>query len=185
MKKIALLGDSIRLIGYGTKVPELLGNEYEVWQPDDNCRFAQYTFCMIAAEWGKHLEGCELIHWNNGLWDTCHRFDDGCFSTIEEYVRSMKRIARILLRLSKNVVFATTTPTKPKHKDQNNEEIDAYNAAVVPELRKMGVIINDLASFVKEDINGYICDDLIHLSAKGIDACANQIASFIKNTLEK
>jgi hypothetical protein len=30
MKKVVLLGDSIRLIGYGLKVPELLGDEYEV-----------------------------------------------------------------------------------------------------------------------------------------------------------
>ena len=28
MKKIVLLGDSIRLIGYGTKVPEMLGENY-------------------------------------------------------------------------------------------------------------------------------------------------------------
>ena len=40
MKKIALLGDSIRQIGYGSKVVELLGEDYDVWQPDDNCRFA-------------------------------------------------------------------------------------------------------------------------------------------------
>ena len=43
MKKVALLGDSIRLIGYGTKVPELLGKEYEVFQPAENCRFVKYT----------------------------------------------------------------------------------------------------------------------------------------------
>ena len=30
MKKVTLLGDSIRQIGYGTKVPEMLGDEYEV-----------------------------------------------------------------------------------------------------------------------------------------------------------
>ncbi len=185
MKKIALLGDSIRQIGYGTKVPELLGDEYEVWQPDDNCRFAQYTFCMIAAEWGVHLEGCEFIHWNNGLWDTCHRFDDGCFSSIEEYVRSMKRIARVLQRYTKKLVFATTTPVNPVKGDQNNDEIDAYNAALVPELRAMGVIINDLSSLVKENIDEYICDDLIHLSVKGIDVCATRVASFIKDIINR
>ncbi len=43
MKKVVLLGDSIRLWGYGTKVPELLGKDYEVWQPEDNCRFVKYT----------------------------------------------------------------------------------------------------------------------------------------------
>ena len=29
MKKVTLLGDSIRQIGYGTKVAEMLGEEYE------------------------------------------------------------------------------------------------------------------------------------------------------------
>ena len=43
MKKIVLLGDSIRQIGYGTKVPEMLGTDFSVWQPSDNCRFAEYT----------------------------------------------------------------------------------------------------------------------------------------------
>ncbi len=36
MKKVALLGDSMRLIGYGLKVPALLADVAEVWQPDDN-----------------------------------------------------------------------------------------------------------------------------------------------------
>ena len=40
MKKAVLIGDSIRMIGYGAPVAERLGDEFEVWQPDDNCRFA-------------------------------------------------------------------------------------------------------------------------------------------------
>ena len=39
MKKVVLLGDSIRLIGYGKKVPEMLGDNYTVFQSEDNCRF--------------------------------------------------------------------------------------------------------------------------------------------------
>ena len=46
MKKITLLGDSIRL-GYGAKVLALLGDNYEVFQTEDNCRFAKYTLRMI------------------------------------------------------------------------------------------------------------------------------------------
>ena len=41
MKKVVLLGDSIRLWGYGTKVPDMLKGEYEVCQPEDNCRFTK------------------------------------------------------------------------------------------------------------------------------------------------
>ena len=47
MKKVVLLGDSIRLIGYGTIVPKMLGEEYEVFQPEDNCRWAKYTERML------------------------------------------------------------------------------------------------------------------------------------------
>lgn len=43
MKKVVLLGDSIRPVGYGPRVPELLGSDYEVYQPDENCRFVKYT----------------------------------------------------------------------------------------------------------------------------------------------
>ena len=38
--KVTLLGDSIRLIGYGKEVEKLLGDEFEVFQPEDNCRFS-------------------------------------------------------------------------------------------------------------------------------------------------
>ena len=38
--KVTLLGDSIRLIGYGTRVPELLGDDFEVYQPEENCRYS-------------------------------------------------------------------------------------------------------------------------------------------------
>ena len=43
MIKVTLLGDSIRLIGYGKKVPELLGDDFEIFQPDINCKFAKNT----------------------------------------------------------------------------------------------------------------------------------------------
>ena len=77
MKKVALLGDSIRLLGYGTKVPELLGEEYEVFQPEDNCRFVKYTLRMLF-ELREQIQDSDIIHWNNGLWDTSTGlFDDG------------------------------------------------------------------------------------------------------------
>lgn len=61
MKKITLLGDSIRQIGYGTKVPEMLGEGYEVFQPEDNCRFVKYTLRLIF-DLKKIIEGSDVIH---------------------------------------------------------------------------------------------------------------------------
>ena len=54
-KKIFLLGDSIRFgatgsPGYGIFVKEKLKDKAEVFAPNDNCRFAQYTLRYLH-EW--------------------------------------------------------------------------------------------------------------------------------------
>ena len=66
--KITLLGDSIRRSGYGQLVPQLLGNDFQVYQPEENCKFAKYTLRGLF-DWQKDMEGSKIVHWNNGLWD--------------------------------------------------------------------------------------------------------------------
>ncbi len=179
-KKVALLGDSIRLIGYGTKVPEMLGDDYEVFQPADNCRFAKYTLRMLF-DLKDALKDCDVIHWNNGLWDVCDLFNDGkLFSTDEEYVENMLRIAAQLKKITPNVIFATTTPVRPENPHNSNTDIQRFNALIVPRLQEMGFKINDLYAVVAEDIEKNICDDLIHLSEAGITACSEKVVAAIK-----
>ncbi|MBQ8551301.1 MAG: SGNH/GDSL hydrolase family protein [Clostridia bacterium] len=183
MKKIVLLGDSIRLAGYGTKVPELLSNICEVWQPTDNCRFSFYTLRNIRT-WEEGIDGADIIHWNNGLWDVSDRYGDGNLVSADIYVETMLRIARILKKKAKTVIFATTTPVRPcPEATEDNADIVKYNALVMPELEKLGVVINDLHSVVEPHIDTYICEDNVHLSPAGIDACAEVVASFIKQYL--
>ena len=56
-----------------------------------------------------------------------------------------------------------------------------YNDAVVPALRELGVIVNDLYSFVLPNIDTYIkTEDNIHLTEEGSEACAQQIAAFLR-----
>ena len=178
MKKIVLLGDSIRLIGYGAKVPELLGDQYEVWQPEDNCRFASYTLRMLFDH-REQIKGADVIHWNNGLWDECDLFGDGAFTPIEEYCDTMERIAKILMTYGKTVVFATTTPTHPAMWGQSRDRIVAYNEAVVARLSPMGIKINDLFSAIDADVERYICGDLIHLSDEGVEVASAKVAECI------
>lgn len=186
MIKVALLGDSIRLVGYGTVVPEMLGEEYEVFQPAENCRFAKYTLRGLF-DWENELKGCDIVHWNNGLWDTVkNRPDSEPFSSPEEYLLAMLRIAKHLKANHKVVIFATTTPVRPENPNNDNDRIAEYNALVVPELEKLGVIINDLNSLVLKDIKGYIReDDLIHLTEKGIEDCGKQVVKFIKQAAKQ
>ena len=182
MKKVWLLGDSIRLIGYGPRMQELLGDAYQVHQSEDNCRFVKYTLrCLF--DWKEDLKDSDIIHWNNGLWDTSTGlFDDGGlpFTGEQEYVENMLRVAGELLKITPNVIFATTTPVHPDYPYNSNEVIDRYNAAIVPKLQAMGIRINDLHSVVAADIPGNICEDQIHLSEAGAKRCAEQVAQMIR-----
>lgn len=182
MKKIALLGDSIRQIGYGPLVPALLP-DCTVVQPEDNCRFSKYTLRGVIVEWAELIEGCDVIHWNNGLWDVSDD-GEGVFTSPEEYVETMLRIARILKKHAKHVIFATTTPVRLTNLTQDNERIEQYNRLIVPVLLEHGIEINDLHELVRQDVQAYIRpDDKIHLTQIGAELCAKQVASAIRACL--
>ncbi|MBR5520050.1 MAG: SGNH/GDSL hydrolase family protein [Clostridia bacterium] len=183
MKKVCLLGDSMRLIGYGLKVPALIADVATVWQPEDNCRFAKYSLYGVQSPWSSELNGSDVIHWNNGVWDTCD-WGDGVFAPIDEYVTTMLRIAAVLQKQAKTVIFATTMPVAKGYPYSNNERIAEFNAAIVPELRARGILINDLYSLVAPHIDTFIRDDdHIHLTQVGIDVCAAQVAAEIRAAL--
>ncbi len=182
MKKVVLLGDSIRMIGYGKKVPEMLGADYTVWQSEDNDRFVKNMLrCLFDSR--DQIKDADIIHWNNGLWDTSTGlFDDGGkpFTDEEEYVKNMLRVASELLKITPNVIFATTTPVHPEYPYNSNAVIKQYNAAIVPKLQAMGIKLNDLHSIVASNIPEYICEDQIHLTDAGAEACAKQVVAMIK-----
>lgn len=183
-KKVVLIGDSIRMIGYGNPVADRLSDEFEVWQPDDNCRFAKYTLRGLW-DWQDGIHGADIIHWNNGLWDVCNLFGDGEFTPVDEYVEIMLRLARLLKERATTVIFATTTPVRPENIHNKNETISEYNEALIPKLKEMGIVINDLYTPLSKDVYKYICDDMIHLSEDGISVAADLVEGVIRKEAEK
>ena len=182
--KLTLLGDSIRLIGYGKKVPELLG-DFEIFQPTENCRFAKYTLRGLY-DWREGMKNSDVIHFNVGLWDTCEIFGDGePFTDLDEYISNLTRIATNLLKITPNVIFATTTPVREGKGDNSNARIEKYNEAAIRALTPLGIRINDLYSAVASDVNRYIlAEDKIHLTSDGIDLCADLVVKSVKAALE-
>ena len=178
MKKIILLGDSIRL-SYGNRVRELLGSDYTVWQPEDNCRFAAYTLRMLY-DYREQLKEADVIHFNCGLWDMCDLFGDGPFTPLEVYVEQMVRIAKILKTYAPVVIFATTTPPSPKMWGHDLNRVRAYNAAAMAALEPLGVLFDDLFTPVAEDIDRMISEDYLHASPYGVEILANCVADCIK-----
>ncbi len=185
MTKVTLLGDSIRLIGYGKSVSGLLCSDFEVYQPADNCRYSKYTLRGLY-DWQEDMKGSTIVHWNNGLWDSCDLFGEGLFTPEEEYVKNMLRIADILIANYGRVIFATTTPVLSKNEFNKNEDIKRYNDIIVPLLIEKGVVINDLYSLVLQDTERYIRhDDCVHLSEEGIAVCSQRVAEVIKTVSQK
>ncbi len=173
MKKVILLGDSIRLVGYGEVVAEMLAkNGCDVWQPDDNSRFCQFTLRQIFDHAAK-IQDSDVVHFNCGAWDICELFGDGPFTDMETYVRTMRRIVKVLKKLGvKQIIFATTTPVRPESTHNRNEVVRNYNEVIVPILQAEGCRINDLYALVAPDIERFIRDDTIHLSDEGTALCA-------------
>ena len=165
---------------YAPLVREQLGAGYEIYEPEENCRFAKYSLRGMW-DWKADMKGSRIVHWNNGLWDMCDLFDDGMFTSVEEYVSTILRIADILLARHEIVIFATTTPVRKENLHNKTEEIKRYNDALVPLLKEKGIIINDLFSLIAADIPRYVCDDLIHLSKEGTELCAQAVTKAIRD----
>ena len=154
MKKIILLGDSIRM-GYDKYVKDALAGVAEVYYPDDNCRFAQYLLRHMH-QWkneGRWPSDADIVHWNAGLWDIVELYGEEPLTIEEQYAEMVKRIDRQIKRLfpRARVVFATTTSVvesgfRPEFKRQNSY-IERYNKIAVDALAESDCKINDLYSF--------------------------------------
>ena len=104
MKKVFLLGDSIRL-DYCDFVKDMLKDEAEVCYSPDNGRFTDYTYVSLPG-W-KTLAGdpneVSVVHWNNGHWDCAHwDHAEEPLYTVEEYARRLRRVT---------IGFAAASPT--------------------------------------------------------------------------
>ena len=169
MKNIFLIGDSIRFgaaagtpgvpgspdvtpsPGYGVYVAEKTAGRANVYAPDENCRFAQYTLRFLH-KWADQTpaEEIDVVHWNNGLWDALRLFGDEPLTPLEFYGDLLRRVYKRICLLFPNakVIFATSTPVveewaKP-HFIRYNHEIELYNRKAVEVMEELGVPVNDL-----------------------------------------
>lgn len=180
--RVLLLGDSIRG-NYQNVVREGLGDRFEVVAPDENCRFAKYTLNELSR-WFQGYGEPDVIHWNNGLWDSavvCA--EDGMFTPPDEYLRYMSRILRELRKHTPKVIFATTTPVLDGSLNQHIEYIDRLNAVIVPYMKSQNVAINDLYSLVKPRQEELLQPDCIHLSPKGCEVCGKAVIDAVRSVL--
>ncbi len=191
MKKVFLLGDSIRM-GYDDFVRDLLKGTAEVYYPADNGRFAGYTYVCIP-QW-KNLAGdpneVNVVHWNSGHWDCAHFCGDSePYSTVEEYAVWLRRVHNCIRRNfpAAQVIFATTTGIAPGRYAQmssprSDDEIAAYNKAALQVMAELNVPVNDLASYAAGFPIEYYADE-VHFTDTGSRLLAGMVADRIREYL--
>lgn len=189
MINVFLLGDSIKGF-YKSRVEELLGGEYKIWTPAENCRFAKYTLNSLRHYFAAMREENffpDIIHFNVGLWDLNHLYNTGRpFTECEEYIRDMKNILTQLKKTGAKIIFATTTPTRKEREtaadtQHFNSEIKYYNEKLLEAIENDVDAVNDLYSVIEKDINKYISDDFLHPSPLGVEALAKRVTLSIQN----
>lgn len=174
MKKILLIGDSIRL-GYQEYVKKQFEGIAEVVYPEENGRFSKYTLWALNL-WLNDLGKPDIVHFNTGLWDLHHELPMvEALSSKEEYIENLRRIINELDRTGAKIIFATTTPIANDGIGRSNYEIDEYNKAAIELMRKKNIQINDLNSLVKDNLINFICEDKLHLTEEGYKACGKQV----------
>lgn len=190
MKKVVLLGDSIRM-GYDKYVKAALEGVAEVYYPSVNCKFTQNVLRMIGSwkkegEWGDDVD---LVHWNVGLWDLLH-LDEAALSTPEYYGYMIGRIDRKLRELFPNakMIFAYSTSVNesgngPGH-GRYNAEIEQYNAIAAENLEE-GTLINDLYTISKLAAERGAMSDRTHYATdEGRRLLGGQVIRMICEELE-
>jgi len=182
--KVLLLGDSIRM-SYQRRVAEALAGRAEVVGPEENCQFSAYTLGMLDG-WIERLGAPKVAHWNNGLHDTGHNPQRTPVQySVETYVANLAAILQRLRKTGAAVIWATTTPVHPNKPfsptewSWRNEEIDRYNAAARQLMEAEGIVVNDLHGIVAREVDGYLCDDMLHLSDAGVERCAEAVAAAV------
>ena len=167
MKKIVLLGDSIRF-QYQNHVQKALEDVASILAPEDSGRFAVYTMRYIY-EWrnkGGWGEDVDLVHWNVGAWDVIYLYgEDEPLTTKEYYEYMIKRINNNLHKFfpKAKFIFATTTAVREELYDEwwfirKNKTIEEFNRAAIEALKGTGTIINDLYAHTKVLTQDYYKD---------------------------
>ena len=186
MKKIVLIGDSIRM-GYDKYIKDALSDTAEVFYPSENCRFAEYVL-RYTHEWkkeGNWGDDVDLVHWNAGLWDVLELFGDEPLTSLSYYREAIIRIDKRLRMLfpKAKFVFATSTNVSEKMAKpeflRHNATIEKYNTEALCALTGTDTVINDLFLLTSTVPDSYRSDWVHFYTPEGTELIGGKVLSVI------
>ena len=190
MKKVVLLGDSIRE-WYAKYVEDLLKDKCEVLHlPHDNGRFTYYSLLQLSLILKQHGR-VDLVHFNSGYWDMdVMPFLNRTVFSLEEYKHGLKRIIELSRAAGAELIFATTTPLPSDLSAKDNtgtgvsfefeqDRVKEFNDAALEVMKEENIEVNDLYAVCKQDKNFYKCEDNLHHTDEGNRILAQHVAAAI------
>lgn len=190
MKKIILVGDSIRLGYQETACAELAGWA-NVWAPNQNGGTSENVLAHLD-EWVLKRQPC-VVHINCGLHDLRKEFGQNTSAVpLDAYIKTVGEIlSRVKTETDAIVVWALTTPVnqewhrKNKEFDRFEADVVAYNTAAADVAREFVVVVNDLFSIVtsagRDDL---LLPDGVHFKPKGYALLGKSVAAQITRVAE-
>ncbi len=154
MKKIALIGDSIRM-GYEPLIVKALDGKAEVFGPEQNggpsSRIRENLEPWILER------GFDVIYLNCGLHDIRREFGNPCAISLEDYALNLEFIfSQIKEKSSATLIWATITPVNETlhHENKGFDRFEAdvlqYNSTATTIAKKFQLEISDLYTTVMQ-----------------------------------
>ncbi|MCB1278041.1 SGNH/GDSL hydrolase family protein [Prosthecobacter sp.] len=173
---VLLIGDSISR-GYTIDTRKALAGKANVHRAPENC--------------GPTANGVKKIDiWlGDGKWDVIH-FNFGIHDRKTPAADYEQRLETLIARMKQTgakLIFATTTPVPPDTKDGPElvTQIAEKNEIALRVMKKNGVVIDDLYSFLKPQLEGIANPQDVHYNAKGYALMGQQVAKSILEQLSQ
>ncbi|MEZ5384034.1 MAG: SGNH/GDSL hydrolase family protein [Prosthecobacter sp.] len=174
LPRVLLIGDSISR-GYTLDTRKTLAGKANVHRAPENC--------------GPTANGVKKIDiWlGDGKWDVIH-FNFGIHDRKTPAADYEQRLETLIARMKQTgakLIFATTTPVPPDTKDGPElvTQIAEKNEIALRVMKKHGVAIDDLYSFLKPQLEGIANPKDVHFNAKGYELMGQQVAKSIEAAL--
>lgn len=186
MKRIVLIGDSIRM-GYQETVRTELAGWADVWWPEQNGGTSENVLARLD-EWAIARDP-DVLHINCGLHDLKKDFGhDMAAVPLARYADNVRTIlSRVTGETGATVVWALTTPVnqawhhKNKTFDRLETDVIAYNAVATEIARELGVVVNDLfAAVTSAGRDGLLLPDGVHFKPEGYVLLGKNVADCVK-----
>lgn len=185
MKKIILIGDSIRM-GYAPFVQRELENEAVLWAPEENGGTSRNVLAHLD-EWILSREA-DVVHLNCGLHDLARDVGAaGVRVEIDEYKRNVREILSRTQAGGKKIVWATITPVDQenhrtvKKMERWESDIERYIQAASGVASELQIPINDLNRVVNEaGKENLLLPDGVHFTTDGSKLLGKTVAAFLR-----